>query len=63
MCYIFIQNFTYGIFLCFRVPNLVGNLDVKEANYDSVIVVTDKVEKLVGNLDCLKAPIESYAKV
>jgi hypothetical protein len=42
---------------------LIPNLDVKDTAYDSVIVVTDKVEKLVGNLECLKAPIENYAKV
>ncbi|XP_060595128.1 putative aminopeptidase W07G4.4 isoform X1 [Ruditapes philippinarum] len=45
------------------VPALIPNLDVKDTAYDSVIVVTDKVEKLVGNLECLKAPIENYAKV
>lgn len=47
----------------FVVPELVANLDVKDPDYDCVIVVTDKVEKLVGNLECLKGPVENYAKV
>lgn len=41
----------------------MANLDVKDPEYDSVIVVTDKLEKLVGNLECLKGPLENYAKV
>ncbi|RUS75370.1 hypothetical protein EGW08_016860, partial [Elysia chlorotica] len=38
-------------------------LDVKDPNYDLVLVVTDKLEKLAGNLACLKTPLENYAKI
>ncbi|KAL3864655.1 hypothetical protein ACJMK2_006319 [Sinanodonta woodiana] len=39
------------------------NLDVKDPQYDGIVVVTDKPEKLVGNLECLRKPVEDYGKV
>ena len=45
------------------VPELIPNVDVKDAQFDAVIVVTDKVEKLVGNLACLVDPLKKYEKV
>ncbi|KAJ8317580.1 hypothetical protein KUTeg_005484 [Tegillarca granosa] len=46
-----------------RVPTLVPCLDVKDKQFDGVVVVTDKVSKLTGNLECLKSPLELYSKV
>ncbi|KAL4232326.1 Cytosol aminopeptidase [Mactra antiquata] len=45
------------------VPELIPNVNVKDDQYDSVIIVTDEVEKLTGDLECLKVPIENYAQV
>ncbi|XP_052773682.1 putative aminopeptidase W07G4.4 [Mya arenaria] len=45
------------------VPTLVASLDVADAAYDCVVVVTDSVVKLTGNLECLKQTVENYAKV
>ena len=50
--------------LCFSlVPELVACLDVKDEQYDGVVVVTDCIDKLTGNLQCLKAPCEQYREV
>ncbi|XP_021361176.1 putative aminopeptidase W07G4.4 isoform X2 [Mizuhopecten yessoensis] len=48
------------------LPELIPCLDVKDPQFDGVVVVTDSVTKLSGvnnNLECLKAPLESYSQV
>lgn len=50
-------------FYLFSVPELIPNIDVKDAQFDAVIVVTDKIEKLVGNLESLVAPLKKYEQV
>lgn len=47
----------------FSVPELIPNIDVKDGQFDAVIVVTDKIEKLVGNLECLVEPLKKYEQV
>ncbi|KAK3094658.1 hypothetical protein FSP39_004605 [Pinctada imbricata] len=46
-----------------RLPELRPCVNVKDAQYDGVVVVTDSVSKLVGDLECLKQPLQEYAKV
>lgn len=47
-----------------RVPcELVPCLDVKDAQFDGVVIVTDKIEKLTGNLECLRAPLNEYKQI
>ncbi|XP_046366263.2 putative aminopeptidase W07G4.4 isoform X1 [Haliotis rufescens] len=46
-----------------RLQTLVPCLDVKDDQFDGVVVVTDSISKLTGNLECLKAPLENYGKV
>lgn len=48
------------------LPQLIPCVDVKDPQFDGVVVVTDCVAKLSGvnsNLECLKAPLENYRKV
>ncbi|XP_033756916.1 putative aminopeptidase W07G4.4 [Pecten maximus] len=48
------------------LPELIPCLDVKDTQFDGVVVVTDSVTKLSGvndNLECLKAPLEKYNQV
>ncbi|WAR21736.1 YH24-like protein, partial [Mya arenaria] len=45
------------------VPTLVASLDVADAAYDCVVVVTDSVVKLTGNLECLKQTVDSIKDV
>ncbi|XP_067658006.1 putative aminopeptidase W07G4.4 isoform X2 [Haliotis asinina] len=45
------------------LPTLVPCLEVKDRQFDGVVVVTDSISKLTGNLECLKAPLENYGQV
>lgn len=46
-----------------RIPELVPTLDVQDAKFDIVIIVTDKLSKLKDGLEPLKAPLEAYSQV
>ncbi|XP_013394128.1 putative aminopeptidase W07G4.4 [Lingula anatina] len=47
-----------------RVPcTLVPCLDVADAQYDAVVVVTDSIDKLTGNLENIKAVLQDYEHV
>ncbi|XP_041368476.1 putative aminopeptidase W07G4.4 [Gigantopelta aegis] len=44
-------------------PALIPCLDVKDRQFDGVVVVTDSFSKLTDNLECLKKPLEEYAQI
>ncbi|XP_064631287.1 putative aminopeptidase W07G4.4 isoform X2 [Lineus longissimus] len=47
-----------------RLPcPVVPSLDVRDCQFDSVVVVTDSTAKLTGDLECLRAPLEKYATI
>ncbi|KAK0070474.1 aminopeptidase W07G4.4 isoform X2 [Biomphalaria pfeifferi] len=46
-----------------NIPEIIPVFDVKDATFDIVVVVTDKLERLAGNLDTLKVPLENYSKI
>ena len=45
------------------MPKIVPCSDLKSAEFDGVVVVTDAIKKLTGKLKPLAAVLDDYAKV
>ncbi|XP_059148740.1 putative aminopeptidase W07G4.4 [Physella acuta] len=45
------------------IPELVPTSDVRDAKFDIVIVVTDKLSKLKDGLEPLKSPLEDFSQI